>query len=414
MKTSLIRMSVLIVLLSCMIVFCWARNTHNLYRLRSVVAETDSWTYPYNITSLEYQYGNNSFFDLQSISADYMHNEYVGSVVHPVIDSSRVFTFHSHYSQYSGGEVSSDQLYTGTSTATPMNREIVRLDSHGRRIYYQVFNSQGREKYREEVIYSSGEQPDYMSTYEDACTRFYIFHYDSLNRKSRVDYYCNQIYQGYYSITYLSEYAHPYQFHMPYIGVRDLGFIEMMADENWRFDHIVFHRVNGIEQQELWWCEINNGFSFRYSNIDPEYGGNTCTYNFNDQGLLVCAYYESFLDMMPPHCYRYTYTWDSIVPVTENVVLPMQAHLNPGFPNPFSQSTTVSYHQPKSGPVLLQVFNIKGQLVKTLVNEKKGVGDFSITWSGADDQNHQVPSGVYFIKWQAGTEKQTIKVVKLH
>jgi len=68
------------------------------------------------------------------------------------------------------------------------------------------------------------------------------------------------------------------------------------------------------------------------------------------------------------------------------------------YPNPFNPETTISFQIPKSKSIELSIYNIKGQLVKTLVNENKEKGTHLITWDGNDKNNKPVESGVYLYK----------------
>lgn len=71
--------------------------------------------------------------------------------------------------------------------------------------------------------------------------------------------------------------------------------------------------------------------------------------------------------------------------------------LNQNYPNPFNPITTISYHLPKSSFIKLSIYDIKGKLVKTLVNEKKGAGSYSIEWNAEN-----ISSGIYFYQIKAG------------
>lgn len=68
------------------------------------------------------------------------------------------------------------------------------------------------------------------------------------------------------------------------------------------------------------------------------------------------------------------------------------------YPNPFNPSTTISYSTSEDGVVRLCIYNIKGQLVNTLVNEPKCKGKHQITWQGKDSKNNSVSSGIYFVR----------------
>ncbi|MDO9576676.1 MAG: C25 family cysteine peptidase [Candidatus Cloacimonadales bacterium] len=74
------------------------------------------------------------------------------------------------------------------------------------------------------------------------------------------------------------------------------------------------------------------------------------------------------------------------------------SRLNQNYPNPFNPTTNISYSISQPGKVRLYIYNIKGQLVKTLVNEYKETGNFSVSWNGRDEADRQVSSGLYFYR----------------
>ena len=82
----------------------------------------------------------------------------------------------------------------------------------------------------------------------------------------------------------------------------------------------------------------------------------------------------------------------------DNICESMEYKLYQNYPNPFHQTTTISYYIPMDNKVNLSIFNIKGQKVKTLVNEEKEKGEWKKTWNGTDEHNIKVPSGIYFYK----------------
>jgi hypothetical protein len=68
------------------------------------------------------------------------------------------------------------------------------------------------------------------------------------------------------------------------------------------------------------------------------------------------------------------------------------------YPNPFNPSTSIRYGLPEQSDIVLQVYNIKGQLVKTLEKSNQPAGYHEVTWYGKDSNNKSVASGIYFYK----------------
>ncbi|MDP2172561.1 MAG: M14 family zinc carboxypeptidase [Candidatus Cloacimonadaceae bacterium] len=93
-----------------------------------------------------------------------------------------------------------------------------------------------------------------------------------------------------------------------------------------------------------------------------------------------------------------------------NPALPLSA-LYPNFPNPFNPETTIKYSLAAQTPVSLEIFNIRGQKVRSLVNSTMRAGNHSIVWNGRDDLGSSVSSGVYLYRMRAGDYDKTIKMM---
>ncbi|MCF7793336.1 MAG: PKD domain-containing protein [Candidatus Cloacimonetes bacterium] len=72
--------------------------------------------------------------------------------------------------------------------------------------------------------------------------------------------------------------------------------------------------------------------------------------------------------------------------------------LKQNYPNPFNPTTNIAYDIQESGKVKISIFNIKGQLVRTLVNDTKPAGTHSVDWHGKDNAGRNVSSGLYFYR----------------
>lgn len=82
--------------------------------------------------------------------------------------------------------------------------------------------------------------------------------------------------------------------------------------------------------------------------------------------------------------------------------LPKEFSLVQNHPNPFNPTTKIAYKLPKAEHVNLAIYNVLGQKIRVLVNERKDAGSYDIVWDGKDDLGHEVSAGSYLYKIQAG------------
>lgn len=92
---------------------------------------------------------------------------------------------------------------------------------------------------------------------------------------------------------------------------------------------------------------------------------------------------------------------------------PTEFALLQNFPNPFNPETTIGYELAESADVTLQIYNVVGQVVRTLIAaEPQAAGRYQMRWDGMDDRGVSVSSGVYFYRISAG-EFQTVRKLML-
>jgi hypothetical protein len=75
--------------------------------------------------------------------------------------------------------------------------------------------------------------------------------------------------------------------------------------------------------------------------------------------------------------------------------------LHQSFPNPFNPETTIRYELPTTSDVHLAVYNINGQLVKTLVDGTESAGAHAVTWNGQSNDGSALPNGMYVCRMNA-------------
>ena len=95
----------------------------------------------------------------------------------------------------------------------------------------------------------------------------------------------------------------------------------------------------------------------------------------------------------------------------DNGTVPAMTSMEANYPNPFNPETTIKYNIAKSGNVKLSIYNVKGQLVRTLVSEKQEPGYRSVVWNGKNNHGNQVSSGVYFYHLKTADKVITKKML---
>jgi hypothetical protein len=99
----------------------------------------------------------------------------------------------------------------------------------------------------------------------------------------------------------------------------------------------------------------------------------------------------------------------------EGSSLPIKHSLHQNFPNPFNPSTSIRYYVGGDCPVKvsLKIYNVAGQLVRTLLDDRKSPGEYQVIWDGNNESGQEVSSGMYFYKLQVSDYTETKKMVLL-
>ena len=96
--------------------------------------------------------------------------------------------------------------------------------------------------------------------------------------------------------------------------------------------------------------------------------------------------------------------------------LPKVFSISQNYPNPFSSAsiTQLSYALPKDAEVKIEIYNLIGEHVKTLVNQTIEAGIHTIMWDGRNDIGDAVPTGIYFLKFNGNGYKATRKLLVIN
>lgn len=102
-------------------------------------------------------------------------------------------------------------------------------------------------------------------------------------------------------------------------------------------------------------------------------------------------------------------------PEAESPPLPTAFSLSQNYPNPFNPATTISYSISETGDahelVRLSIYSMRGRLVRQLVEDVQGAGTHAVSWNGRDGNGFEAPSGIYFVRLEAGGDVLIRKMI---
>ena len=139
---------------------------------------------------------------------------------------------------------------------------------------------------------------------------------------------------------------------------------------------------------------------------------------FSDDGMVMETVSSRWRndEWRPRKRNEYTYVngpGRSILSITAPATLPDQITLAQNYPNPFNPITTFSYELPEAEFVTIAVFDMRGNRVVTLVNERQDPGLRSYSWNGTNYNGDGLAAGVYIYSIQAGNFRQSKKMILL-
>ncbi|MFQ5865947.1 MAG: alpha-amylase family glycosyl hydrolase [bacterium] len=104
-----------------------------------------------------------------------------------------------------------------------------------------------------------------------------------------------------------------------------------------------------------------------------------------------------------------------VTSVQELELLQIPAHfeLFQNFPNPFNPSTSIRFEVPETTHLTLQIYNVLGQKIKTVIDGEEPAGEYVIQWNGKDELGRETASGLYILMLVAGSFVKSMKMVKL-
>jgi hypothetical protein len=203
----------------------------------------------------------------------------------------------------------------------------------------------------------------------------------------------------------------------PYVDPNQEFEMKISWDKSYSTDHIAYYRFDDTEIT-LTELTLSSAFHSEDGNVitalgsiddqsvtlSPDQAIGVSFIAFPDNPpkkrdfLLVAKGYYEQLETLPQR--------DSPIPLRSG--LPT---IDQNYPNPFNVVTSIKFTLPDAARVTLNIYNILGQKVTTLVDEEKSSGTHTVFWDGRDKSGVEVASGIYFYQLKAGDYKELKKML---
>ena len=158
---------------------------------------------------------------------------------------------------------------------------------------------------------------------------------------------------------------------------------------------------------DIWGVVDNNTDSLLCLFRDPE-GQLDCLPYSIDINILRLKNIDEEYD----ECYILTFHRESSLSIFFHE-MPNEYALLSNYPNPFNPTTSIRYKVPYYENVTMEIINIRGQIIKTLVQQLHQPGNYEIIWDGTDHKSQLVSSGIYFYRMSSPQYASTKKLIML-
>ncbi len=145
------------------------------------------------------------------------------------------------------------------------------------------------------------------------------------------------------------------------------------------------------------------------------YSANPSGWNLMEENYIDTAYVDTEWATLPNQMYQYSIIANYAAGITsdaafsnvmerngvssnDDLIVPAISEIRSVYPNPFNPETTISYSLIEDAELEINIYNVKGQLVNTLIDAKQTSGEHTIIWSGMDENDKNQSSGIYLIR----------------
>jgi hypothetical protein len=187
-------------------------------------------------------------------------------------------------------------------------------------------------------------------------------------------------------------------------GIAQEGAVKLQWSTQSEIDNLGFNIYRRLQDEKIF-QKINNSLIEGAGTSSQKQN-----YDFMDTHISQAGTYEYKLEQKDING-RSEWHGPIKVEMNENLVIPVQFVLDQNYPNPFNPATTIRYGLAMHSMVKLQIFNMRGELIDTLVNTQQPEGFHDVVWQARSSAGTRLPSGIYFCKLQTDYFTNTIKMI---
>lgn len=184
------------------------------------------------------------------------------------------------------------------------------------------------------------------------------------------------------------------------------GFVKLVWITQSEVDNLGYY-VYKSKQRDGEYIKLNNAIIKGAGNSTMQH-----EYSFTDRNIVEGETYYYMLEDVDTFGKQTKHGPISVTITTKVATNPAPANfsLEQNYPNPFNGGTVIRYSIPEQSRVVLEIFNISGKKVTTLVNGEKNTGIYSVKWAGRDSGGSPVVSGLYLCRIRTGSFQKTIRI----
>ncbi|MBN2104335.1 C10 family peptidase [bacterium] len=184
---------------------------------------------------------------------------------------------------------------------------------------------------------------------------------------------------------------------LPVTSIQTIPGYSMVAVYAWDAELQTYEPAESIEPGRGYWFAIARDCYIIFDSEREDY-----FYLPKSEGRIASGFFTKHGNLPPPP-----------PGIVAEATMPKVFRLRQNYPNPFNGTTVIFYEIPRVCHVRIQIYNVLGRQINTLVDKLQEPGRYLLSWEGADDRSRHVSTGLYFCTMKAGDDLHVMKMLRI-